>query len=133
MADIWVGNLGSYVVVRNAWVGQGGVWKPVIKGWVGLSSSYDLTFDSTPGPLASIVVSPSSASLTAGISDQQQFTAQGFDSRGRVVTISPTWSISTLTDSIDASGLFTAGGTTDSGTVTAQDGSISGTASYTVS
>jgi hypothetical protein len=120
----------TYHKVLNLWTWNGSAWVPVIKQWVWNGASWQLCYDSTPGPLATIVVSPSSVTLNQG--DQQQFTAQGFDADGRVVTISPTWTKSTITDSITSTGLFTAGSTSDSGTVHATVGSISGSASYTV-
>lgn len=119
------------VQTRNLWVWDGSSWRPVIKQWIwDGTATWRLGYDSTPGPLASIVVSPSSATVSQG--GVQTFTAIGMDSDGRSFAISPTWSISTITDSIDASGNFTAGFSSDSGTVTATVGTISGTATYTV-
>jgi len=80
--------------------------------------------------LASIVVSPATATLTVG--ETQTFTATGYDSGGTVITITPTWTSSNTTvGSISQSGLFTAiaAGTT---TVTAESEGVSGTAAVTV-
>ena len=86
----------------------------------------------TPAGLASIVVSPSSATIMAGGS--QAFTAEGFDAYGNDLgdyTASVTWSIDS-----GAGGSWTANSVTaiyaGTWTVTATDGLISGTASLTV-
>ena len=60
-----------------------------------------------PGPLASIIVSPSSSPLAIGA--QQSFTAVGYDDYDNVVTIAPTWLVVGGGGTIDASGVFTAG------------------------
>ncbi len=86
----------------------------------------------TPAGLASIVVSPSSAMVTAGGS--QAFTAEGFDAYGNNLgdyTASVTWSIDS-----GAGGIWTANSVSaiyaGTWTVKATDGLISGTASLTV-
>ena len=86
----------------------------------------------TPAGLASIVVSPSSATVAAGSS--QAFTAEGFDAYGNDLgdyTASVTWSIDS-----GAGGTWTANSVSaiyaGTWTVTATDGLISGTASLTV-
>lgn len=118
------------VKAQNLWVWHSGAWHSVIKQWVWDSGTWRLCFDTTPGPLATITVTPANPTVAEGT--VQTFTANGFDADGRSVTISPTWSITTITDSIDSSGNFTAGSSTDSGTVTATVGSISGSTGYTV-
>jgi hypothetical protein len=86
----------------------------------------------SPRALATITISPSSASVAAG--GTQQFTAVGKDADGNVVSIDPTWSVSGGAGSIDGNGLFTAGSTagTFDNAVTATSGGISGSASVTV-
>jgi hypothetical protein len=82
--------------------------------------------------LTTITVSPASASVATG--GTQQFTANGLDQFGNPVSPQPTftWSVSGG-GSISASGLFTAGSTAGGPfTVTAASGSVSGTASVTV-
>jgi hypothetical protein len=85
-----------------------------------------------PGALASIAVTR--ASETLPISASVQFTATGYDANGRVVGISPTWSVAAGGGTIATSGVFSAGTTpgTFANTVTATVGSLSGTASVTV-
>jgi hypothetical protein len=88
-----------------------------------------------PAPtLATITVTPNPASLlTYGT---QQFSATGRDANGAVFAISPVWSVVNGGGSIDStSGLFTAGSTTGTfnNTVVATSGSISGSATVTVS
>ncbi|MEO9801743.1 MAG: glycosyl hydrolase [Reichenbachiella sp.] len=82
--------------------------------------------NSTP-VLTSVNLSPPNATISEG--STQQFTAAGFDQFGNPFTINPTWS--TTGGSVDSNGLFT-GSTAGSFTVSASDGSVSGTASITV-
>ena len=84
----------------------------------------------SPPALFAISVAPSSASIQPG--GAIQFTASGQDQYGEFFPISPTWNVSGG-GSIDQSGLFTAG-TVEGGpfTVTASDGSVSGTGAVSV-
>ena len=85
-----------------------------------------------PPVLTTITVSPASASVQTG--GTKQFSATGYDQFGQPVSPQPTftWSVSGG-GSISASGLFTAGSTAGGPfTVTAASGSVSGTASVTV-
>jgi subtilisin family serine protease len=86
----------------------------------------------TAGPLASLVVTPNPANVTAGA--QQQFTAAGSDAFGNVVAVTPTWSVVAGGGSIDGNGLFTAGTApgTYTNTVTASSGGVTGTATVNV-
>ena len=88
---------------------------------------------SAPPVLTSITVSPSSASVSTG--GTQQFTAPGLDQFGNPMSPQPTftWSVSGG-GTISSSGLFTAGSTAGGPfTVTAAaSGGVSGTASVTV-
>jgi hypothetical protein len=82
--------------------------------------------------LTTITVSPSSASVQTN--GTQQFAATGKDQFGKPMSPQPafTWSVSGG-GSIGTSGLFTAGSTTGGPfTVTASSGSVTGTASVTV-
>jgi hypothetical protein len=82
--------------------------------------------------LTTITVAPSSASVATG--GTQQFTATGLDQNGAAMNPQPTftWSVSGG-GTISSSGLFTAGSTAGGPfTVTASSGSVSGTASVTV-
>ncbi|MFC1540709.1 carboxypeptidase regulatory-like domain-containing protein [Candidatus Margulisiibacteriota bacterium] len=90
-----------------------------------LSGCGDLTSE-----LSSLTVSPSSA--TVGINQSQLFTVVARDSLGFIITVEPAWSVSGGGGSISPSGLFTAGGSTGSGTVTATYGQTSATASVTI-
>jgi beta-glucanase (GH16 family) len=81
-------------------------------------------------PLASIVVSPTTA--TANVGGTVQFTAQGKDASGNTVNITPTWSV-TGGGTITSAGLFTASTAGGPYTVKATSGSIVGSAAVTVS
>ena len=100
------------------------------QGNLTVTSSVNVTVNQT---LTSIVVSPSSATIAT--SATQQFSASGRDQFATALTTQPsfTWTVSGG-GTISSGGLFTAG-TTAGGpfTVTAQSGSISGTAGVTVS
>ena len=87
----------------------------------------------TAGGLASITVAPDTVSLAIGAT--QQFVAVGKDAHGNVVDIpNRVWSVAAGGGTIDTAGLFTAGtpAHTFAHTVMATSGSISGTASVTV-
>ena len=100
------------------------------QGNLTVTSSVTVTVNPT---LTSVVVSPASATVAAAAT--QQFTASARDQFATNLTTQPsfTWSVSGG-GTISASGLFTAG-TTAGGpfTVSAASGSVSGTASVTVS
>jgi len=97
----------------------------------GVSGTANVTVTAAP-VLTTITVAPSSASVATG--GTQQFTATGFDQNGAPTNPQPTfaWSVSGG-GTISSSGLFTAGSTGGGPfTVTAGSGSVSGTASVTV-
>ena len=71
-----------------------------------LTLACDVHGVTAPGTLVSMTVSPN-ATLVAG--STQQMTAVGYDADGRVVTITPTWTIVAGGGTINASGMFTAG------------------------
>jgi hypothetical protein len=99
---------------------------PEVLSVAGIYSGY------TPGPLASIALTPSNANLTVGTT--QQFTAQGYDSNNYPLTgITYNWS-TTGGGTINASGLYTAGSTAGSfpNSVVVASGNISATASITL-
>jgi len=80
--------------------------------------------------LASIVVTPATALLTVG--DTQQFTATGYDTSGDPMDIDPVWLVSNTTvGSINSNGVFTASAA-GSTTISATNNSVVGTASVTV-
>ena len=78
--------------------------------------------------LSSIAVTPASASVNAGAT--QQFSAAANDQFGNAMAIPPTftWTTTVTGGAISSSGLFTASGTAASGTVTATSGAVSGNA-----
>src|SRR5262249_3321253 len=93
------------------------------------TSSITVTVSQT---LTSVVVSPASASITTGAT--QQFTASGKDQFGNTLTTQPAWTwtmtgIGTLT----SAGLYTAPASTGTATVKATSGSVFNTAAVTVS
>ena len=97
-----------------------------------LFSSISVTV--APGALTTIAVTPSTATLAIGAT--QQYMAVGHDAHTNVVAITPTWSVAASGGTIDSgTGLFTAGTVagTFTNSVTATSGAISGTATVTVS
>ncbi len=86
----------------------------------------------TPGPLATIVVSPSPDTLAIGAA--QQFVAVGKDASGNLVAIVPTWSVVSAGGAITSVGMFTAGTVsgTFANTVQASSGGIKGAATVVV-
>lgn len=85
----------------------------------------------SPGTLSAITVTPN-ATIAAGAS--QQMVAVGRDGDGRVISITPVWSVVASGGTINAAGMFVAGPTAGvfTNTVAATVGSISGHASITV-
>jgi ice-binding like protein len=99
----------------------------------GLTGYATVTVIGSPGPLATITVSPNPATIV--INGTQQFVATGRDANGNVVAITPTWSVFAGGGAINSgSGQFTAGATTGtfSNTVRATQGSIFGSATVIV-
>jgi hypothetical protein len=94
-------------------------------------SACDVHGVSEVGTLSSIVVTPNA---TIASNATQQMTAVGLDGDGRVVTITPVWSVAASGGTINSSGMFTAGTVTGlfTNTVVATVGGISGRASITV-
>ena len=86
---------------------------------------------STTPTLTSTTVTPTSASVPTG--GTQQFSATALDQNSQPMNPQPsfTWSVSGV-GSISSSGLFSAGSSAGSSTVTASSGGVNGTASVTV-
>jgi len=87
--------------------------------------------DKATGPkaLATITVTPS---INLAIAGTQQFVAVGKDADGKVLAITPVWSMVSGGGTITTSGLFTAGTIAGPFTVKATSGTISGTAVVTI-
>jgi hypothetical protein len=98
----------------------------------GLSVTSDVTV-TVSQTLTSIVVSPGSASIGTGAT--QQFTAQAQDQFGNAMTVQPAfaWSVVNGGGTIDGTGLYQAPATTGSATVTAVSGGLSGAATVNIS
>ena len=96
-----------------------------------LFAACDIHTPSAPGSVFSIAVTPN---VTLGINATQQFVAVGKDAEGRVVDISPVWSVVAGGGAIDNAGMFTAGlvAGTFANTVQATDRGVSGFASVIV-
>jgi hypothetical protein len=96
-----------------------------------LAAACDVHTPSAPGSLFTITVTPN---VTLAVNATQQFIAVGKDADGRVVSISPAWSIVAGGGAIDPVGMFTAGPVTGTyaNTVRATDGGVSGFASVVV-
>ena len=90
------------------------------------------TFTLASQTLTSIAVSPATATLNC--SQTQQFSAIGYDQFGAAMSSQPTftWSLTSGVGSIDATGLYTAPAADGSATISAAIGSISGSATVTV-
>lgn len=86
----------------------------------------------TPGPLASLTVTPNPDTLIVRAS--RQFTVVGKDASGNVLSIAAAWSVVAGGGAIDNVGVFTAGSTpgTFTNTVKATSGSLSATATVVV-
>ncbi len=86
----------------------------------------------TPGPLASLTITPNPDTLIVRAS--RQFTVVGKDASGNVLSIAAAWSVVAGGGAIDNLGLFTAGSTpgTFTNTVKATSGSLSATATVVV-
>ena len=96
-----------------------------------IASACDVHGVSAPGTVASITVTPSATLSPTGV---QQMVAVGLDADGRVVGISPTWSVAAGGGTISATGLFTAGNVPGvyANTVVATVGTVTGKATITV-
>jgi hypothetical protein len=98
-----------------------------------LVAACEHTAPTSPGPLATIDVTPNPQTLA--MSAIQPFVATGRDADGNLVSITPTWSVVAGGGAISSSsGLFTAGTVTGTfaNTVQATSGGISGSATVTV-
>lgn len=95
------------------------------------ASACDVHGISAPGTVASITVTPNATLSPTGT---QQLVAVGVDADGRVVSISPTWSVAAGGGTISSTGLFTAGNVPGvyANTVVATVGTVSGRATITV-
>ena len=96
-----------------------------------LFAACDIHTPSAPGSVFNITVTPN---VTLAVDATQQFIAVGKDAEGRIVTISPVWSIVANGGTIDNAGMFTAGSSTGTfaNTVKATDRGVSGFASVIV-
>ena len=97
-------------------------------GGLSTTSNVSVTVNQT---LTTITVSPATASLSAG--GTQQFTATGKDQFGVALATQPTFTWATTAGLISAGGLLTAPSTSvNNGTVTASTGTVSSIAAITV-
>ena len=86
----------------------------------------------TPGPLATLDVTPGAATL--GIHTQVRFTCTGVDAYGNAVVVTPAWSVPAAAGTITSDGLFTAGAISGvfADAVHATQGALVGKASLTI-
>lgn len=86
----------------------------------------------TPSPAAPVLttmtVNPATSTVAAGAT--QQFTAEGKDQNGKMLSVSPTWTVNG-NGALSTSGLFTAT-TAGTATITASSGGVTGTATVTI-
>jgi PKD repeat protein len=110
---------GSYTLTVTVNDGQGGT----------ITSAVNVTVNQT---LTSISVTPATAALNEN--QTQQVSATGYDQFGNAMTSQPTftWSKPAGIGSINSTGLYTSPGAAGTATVQATSGSISGTASVTI-
>jgi hypothetical protein len=94
------------------------------------SASGPTTPTTGPAALTTIIVSPSSDTLV--VFATQLFTAVGKDGAGNVLALTPTWSMANGDGTVNAAGLFTAGGAPGTSVVKVQSGTISAFAAVTV-
>lgn len=98
------------VKARNCWVWDGSAWQPVIRQWIWDGGTYQLGFDSLPGPLDHITIDPDPASVPAGTT--QIFSVFGWDADGVFIDVSSghsfSWTRSVISDSISSNGDNTA-------------------------
>src|SRR5262249_50225172 len=106
-------------------------FEATIRNAGGLSTTSDVTV-TVNQTFASILVSPGSASISPGAS--QQFTAQARDLFGNALAVQPafTWSLASGSGTISAAGLYQAPAAPGSATVRAASGGFSGTATVTI-
>lgn len=97
------------------------------------SATVTITAVAPPTPvLSSVVITPSSASVLVG--GTQQYTATGYDQFDAVMAITPVWAVIAGGGTVSPTGLFTAGGVAGAypGTIRATSGAVSGLAGVTV-
>ena len=139
--EFTVPNTGGYTTFQP--VSVAGIALPAGNLWMRLviDSTYPCTFDdftlapaSPPAPvLTSIAVSPNTAALSAG--GTQQFSAVGYDQNGVALSPQPTfaWSVASGgVGTVSASGLYAAGMTAGSAAVQVVSGGVSASAAITV-
>ncbi|MCE5250198.1 Ig-like domain-containing protein [bacterium] len=94
-----------------------------------IHASATITVADPPPVLGSIVIAPTSANLLTG--GTRQFTATGYDTKGNIMAVPITWSVTGGIGTVSATGLFTAT-TAGNGTVVASSGGISANVPVTV-
>ena len=126
--DIGVAEAGTEPLGLSLQLDGSGVWHAPAANTFGACNDADVI---VTGPLATITVAPSSA--TIAVNATQQFTATGADADGHPVTATFTWSSSaTGVATIDAVTGVATGKTAGDATITATSGSIVGTATLHV-
>lgn len=108
-----------------------GTFSNTVKATVG-SISDQASVTVVAGPVATVAVTPTTATLAVGAT--QQFVAVVKDGFGNVLTTTPNWSVAAGGGSISSSGLFTAGPAagTYPNTIVASVGTITASATVTV-
>lgn len=76
--------------------------------------------------LTTIRITPADT-VTVPLGAAQQFTAKGYDQYDSVITVTPTWTVTGAGNVIGNTGIFTAGNTPGTYTITATAGGVSGT------
>ena len=115
--------------VTTVTFGEAGNYMLQAKAVANASVSF-VTLVTVDQSLTSIVVTPSTASITAGA--DQPFTAQGLDQFKRTMAVQPAFAWSASGGTITTGGVFTASTNPGSATVTAKSGAVTGRATVTV-
>ena len=111
----------------------GGTFASTVRASIGgVTGSASVTVATSAGPVASISLTPSQTTLSAGGS--RKFIATGFDASGTSIPITPTWSVVGGGGTINALGFYTSGTVTGTfaNSVVATSGSVSGAATVTI-
>ena len=117
----------------NVWNETGDyILPPGEAGWINFTCgncSYNVTVNIIYGPIDYIVVTPNPVFMIVG--ETQQFTATAYDVYNNVIPgIGFVWT--TDVGSVNSTGFFTAQSTPATGTVTATNGTVSGSANVTI-
>ncbi|MBC9932787.1 carbohydrate-binding protein [Chitinophaga qingshengii] len=128
ISPVWTVQGSSGTVDNNGLFTGSAAGDALVIATVGTVRDTSLVHVTTPPVLTRIELAPDS--VTVPLRASQQFTATGYDQRNNVLPFKPVWTTTGGGNSIDTNGVFTAGVTPGTYTVTASGGTLS--ASVTV-